>query len=123
MSRRGVALAFSAVLAASVSAAGAPTATFAHDTSTPQGHLQEDLVQPHDRATERRLDQHTMAVTATDAAAAAAGAGSASEVGQWGPVVDWPVVAVHMALLENGKVLAYDSIGDNATESYPVQDH
>ena len=28
-----------------------------------------------------------------------------------------------MALLANGKVLAYDSMGDNATESYPVQDH
>jgi hypothetical protein len=44
-------------------------------------------------------------------------------VGQWGPVVDWPVVGVHVALLPNGKVLAYDSIGDNATETYPVQDH
>ena len=44
-------------------------------------------------------------------------------MGQWGPVVDWPVVAVHAALLPNGKVLAYDSIGDKATETYPVQDH
>ena len=43
--------------------------------------------------------------------------------GQWGPVVDWPVIGVHVALLPNGKVLAYDSVGDNATESYPVQDH
>ena len=89
-----------------------------------QGHLQEDRVPPHDRATERRLEQHTKAVTAADAAAAAATVtGSADQVGQWGPVVDWPVVAVHMALLPNGKVLAYDSMGDNATESYPVQDH
>ena len=44
-------------------------------------------------------------------------------MGQWGPVVDWPVVGVHVALLENGKVLAYDSVGDNATETYPVHDH
>ena len=44
-------------------------------------------------------------------------------MGEWGPVVDWPVVGVHVALLPNGKVLAYDSIGDNATETYPVQDH
>ena len=44
-------------------------------------------------------------------------------MGQWGPVVDWPVVGVHVALLENGKVLAYDSVGDNAAESYPVHDH
>jgi Domain of unknown function (DUF1929)/Bacterial Ig-like domain len=123
MSQRGAAFVFSAALAASVFAAGAPTAALAHDTSTPQGHLQEDMVPPHDRATERRLEQHTMAVTATDAAAAAAVVtGSTSQVGQWGPVVDWPVVGVHVALLENGKVLAYDSIGDNATETYPIQD-
>ena len=32
-------------------------------------------------------------------------------------------IGVHVALLPNGKVLAYDSIGDNATETYPVQDH
>ena len=44
-------------------------------------------------------------------------------MGQWGPVVDWPVVGVHVALLPNGKVLAYDSVGDNATETYPVHDH
>jgi hypothetical protein len=123
MSQRGAAFVFSAALAASVFAAGAPTAAFAHDPSTPQGHLQEDRVPPHDRATERRLEQHTMAVTAAHAAAAAAAVtGSASQVGQWGPVVDWPVVGVHVALLGNGKVLAYDSIGDKATETYAVQD-
>ena len=44
-------------------------------------------------------------------------------MGEWGPVVDWPVVGVHVALLPDGKVLAYDSIGDNATETYPVHDH
>ena len=65
-----------------------------------------------------------MAVTATDSAAAAAAVtGSTSQVGQWGPVVDWPVVGVHVALLGNGKVLAYDSIGDKATETYQIQDH
>jgi Domain of unknown function (DUF1929)/Bacterial Ig-like domain len=123
MSRRGAAFVFSAALAASVFAAGVPTAAFAHDPSTPQGHLQEDRVPPHDRATERQLEQHTMAVTAAHAAAAAAAVtGSASQVGQWGPVVDWPVVGVHVALLGNGKVLAYDSIGDKATETYAVQD-
>jgi Domain of unknown function (DUF1929)/Bacterial Ig-like domain len=123
MFRRGAAFVFSAALAASVFAAGAPTAAFAHPTSTPQGHLQEDRIPPHARATERRLEQHTMAVTAGHAAAAAAAVtGSTSQVGQWGPVVDWPVVGMHVALLENGKVLAYDSIGDNATETYEIQD-
>ena len=46
--------------------------------------------------------------------------GTEGDVGQWGPVIDWPVVGVHVALLPNGKVLAYDSVGDNATETYPV---
>ena len=60
-----------------------------------------------------------MAVTAADAAAAAAAVtGDAGQVGQWGPVVDWPVVAINAGLLPNGKVLAYDSVGDGATETF-----
>ena len=55
--------------------------------------------------------------------AAAAVPGTADEVGSWSAPVDWPVVGVHVALLPNGKVLAYDSVGDHATESYPVHDH
>jgi fibronectin type 3 domain-containing protein len=58
--------------------------------------------------------------TATDAQAAeAAVAGNEHEVGSWGPLVDWPVVGVHAALLANGKVLVYDSVGDRATETFP----
>jgi hypothetical protein len=95
----------------------------AHRVSTAAGHQAEDAV-VHTAAQERRLDAHTRAVSAATAMAAAAEtAGNPHDVGQWGPVVNWPVVAVHTALLPNGKVLAYDSIGDNATESYPVQDH
>ena len=55
-------------------------------------------------------------------AAAAAVAANEHEVGRWGPLVDWPVVGVHVALLPNGKVLAYDSVGDRATETFPVHD-
>ena len=78
----------------------------------------------HTVAQERALEAHTRVVTSADAkAAAAAVAGAPQDAGQWGPVVDWPVIGVHVALLPNGKVLAYDSVGDNATESYPVQDH
>ena len=85
-------------------------------------HAAEDTV-VHTAAQEQALDAHTRAVSASDAqTAAAAVAGAPQDVGEWGPVVDWPVVAVHVALLPNGKVLAYDSIGDNATETYPVQD-
>ncbi len=41
-------------------------------------------------------------------------------VGQWSPVFDLPIVSIHNALLPNGKVLMWDSVGDLPTESYPV---
>jgi hypothetical protein len=103
----------------------AAAAAFAHDQapSTVQGHIEEDSV-AHDPAMERRLERRTSAATATDAEVAAATVtGNEGQVGQWGPVVDWPVVAIHAALLENGKVLAYDSVGDKASETYEVHDH
>ena len=119
MSRLGVTLVASLV----VIALAAPGAG-AHDgVETAAGHASEDAV-THTAAQERALDDHTRAVTAFAAsAAAAATAGAPQDVGEWGPVVDWPVVGVHVALLPDGKVLAYDSIGDNATETYPVHDH
>src|SRR3954467_14464605 len=101
----------------------APAARAHDDVSTAAGHEAEDAV-VHTPAQERALDAHTRAVTGVAAAAAAAVvAGAPQDVGEWGPITDWPVVGVHVALLPNGKVLAYDSIGDNATETYPVQDH
>ena len=33
--------------------------------------------------------------------------------------MNWPVVGIHEALLPNGKVLAYDTVGDAATETFP----
>jgi hypothetical protein len=119
LSRLGVALIASLVVTALV----APSAG-AHDgVTTAADHAAEDAV-THTAAQERALDAHTRAVSARDArATAAAVAAAPQDVGQWGPVVDWPVIGVHVALLANGKVLAYDSIGDNATETYPVQDH
>src|SRR3954467_3065145 len=87
-------------------------------------HGAEDSVTLDHVAKEPRLSTITSRRTAADAAAAAAAVtGTEGDVGQWSPVVDWPVVGVHVALLPNGKVLAYDSVGDNATETYPVHDH
>ena len=84
-------------------------------------HEAEDNV-VHDGAIEQRLQAHTRQATAAYAqAAAAAVSGTPDQVGRWGPVVDWPVVAVHVALLSDGLVLAYDSVGDHATETYPAQ--
>jgi hypothetical protein len=119
LSRLGVTLIASLVVTALV----APGAG-AHDgVTTAAGHAAEDAV-THTAAQERALEAHTRGVTAHDARAAAAAVAEApQDVGQWGPVVDWPVVGVHVALLPNGKVLAYDSIGDHATETYPVHDH
>jgi hypothetical protein len=126
MGPRRTALVFSVALVASISATGTPPAALAHDgaSSTIRGHAEEDSVAPLDPGAERQLEQHTVAATATDAGAAAATVtGNEDQVGQWGPVVDWPVVGINVALLDNGKVLAYDSVGDNATETYPIQDH
>jgi hypothetical protein len=113
-----------AVLIASIVTVLAAPAAQAHDeVATAASHLAEDAV-THTAAEERALDQRTLAASAPDAkAAAAAVAAAPQDAGEWGPVVNWPVVGVHVALLPNGKVLAYDSIGDNATETYPIQDH
>jgi Domain of unknown function (DUF1929)/Bacterial Ig domain len=119
VSRPGVLVTASLFMAALL----APCA-WAHDgIMTPAEHAAEDSVTLTPKQ-ERTLNAHTRAVSSRYARAAAAMiAGGPQDVGEWGPVVDWPVVGVHVALLPNGKVLAYDSIGDNATETYPVQDH
>ena len=75
-------------------------------------------------ADEPRLERLTSRATAHDAAVAAAAVrGSEGQVGQWGPVTDWPVVGVHVALLPNGKVLAYDSASDDSADTYDEHDH
>ena len=108
------------VVASIVVTALLPAAAFGHGV---ESHQAEDSV-VHAAAAEPQLTSRTSQATARDAAvAAAAVTGTEGDVGQWGPVVDWPVVGVHVALLPNGKVLAYDSVGDNATETYPVHDH
>ena len=118
LSRLGVALIASLVVTALV----LPGAE-AHDgIMTRAGHAAEDAV-VLTAAQERALDAHTRAVSAMTRGAAEALPGAPQDFGEWGPAVDWPVVGVHVALLPNGKVLAYDSVGDLATERYPVHDH
>src|ERR671931_38838 len=110
------------VLVVSIVVASAVPAAWAHDgVETPAGHAAEDAV-IHTPAQERWLQARTRAIT-RGAARAAQVAGGPQDVGRWGPVVNWPVVGVHVALLPNGKVLAYDSVGDAATETFPVHDH
>ena len=117
-SRLGVALIASLVVTALLT----PVAG-AHDgIMTSAGHAAEDAV-VLTPAQERALDAHTRTVSSMRRGAAAALPLAPQDFGEWGPVVDWPVVGVHVALLPNGKVLAYDSIGDLATEKYVLQDH
>ena len=101
-------------------ALGVPAAVLAHDINTSAGHKAEDEV-VHDAATEARLNSETQLRSSwASQATAAAVATDPGQVGQWGQVVDWPVVGIHVALLPNGKVLAWDSVGDAATETFPV---
>jgi hypothetical protein len=41
-------------------------------------------------------------------------------VGQWSPVLNLPIVAIHNAVLPNGKVLMWDSVSDLPSESYAL---
>jgi galactose oxidase-like protein len=111
-----------AATAAALIAMAAPAAALAHESV--EDHMQDDASTPKTAQEERALTRQTLTATAADArAAAAAVPGAPDDIGTWSAPVDWPVVGVHVALLPNGKVLAYDSVGDHATESYPVQDH
>lgn len=40
--------------------------------------------------------------------------------GSWSSVVNTEVIPIFQAVLPNGKVLMWDSVGDNASETYPV---
>src|SRR5215211_6440022 len=119
MSARCAALVTSALLAGAAPGI-LPSAGLAHGG---RSHQSEDSA-PHRAADEPALSSFTSRATARDAATAlAAVAAPAQDVGSWGPVTAWPVVGVHVALLPNGKVLAHDSVGDKAAESYAVHDH
>jgi hypothetical protein len=46
----------------------------------------------------------------------------AAVIGQWGPLMSWPLVAVHMALLHTGQVLAWDAWELSSTNSARLWD-
>lgn len=43
--------------------------------------------------------------------------------GSWSPPFSLPLVPIHTMLMVNGKVLMWDSVGDNPAESYPTPEH
>jgi hypothetical protein len=91
-------------------------------------HMLEDLAQTpinviekQTRANAVRIQKAT-GVRPGAARTRAAVAADPGKSGSWSAVVDTPVVPVFQAVLPNGKVLIWDSVGDNAAESYPVHD-
>ena len=137
--RRGVIASglLSALLVFGASAAGPATAgalptghvhahaeEHAHDHDDQQ-HMAEDLVGTPIRVIEQRTGENAARVqrqtgvrpgTARSTARVAA---DPAQSGSWSPVVGTPVVPVFEAVLPNGKVLIWDSVGDNAAETYP----
>ena len=88
-------------------------------------HMAQDLVGTPIREIEQQTAANAARIqretgrrpgTAQTRAAVAADPGQS---GSWSPVVGTPVVPVFTAVLPNGKVLTWDSVGDNAAESYP----
>jgi hypothetical protein len=96
----------------------APPTAPAHPEDAASQHATEDSAIP-DPATQMRLTQETVKRSAApSAAAAAAVSGDPGQSGQWGPLENWPVVAIHAALLPNGQVLAHDAVGDKSYTAY-----
>jgi len=88
-------------------------------------HMAEDLVGTPIRVIEERTAANAARIqretgrrpgTARSKAAVSADPGQS---GSWSPVIGTPVIPVFQAVLPNGKVLIWDSVGDNSTETYP----
>lgn len=93
--------------------AGVPMSTIERETRTSAIAIKRDTgVAPGGRAPGQRV---------ANARASRAAAADPDIGGQWSAVVGTPVVPVFQAVLPNGKVLMWDSVGDGATESYPDQ--
>jgi hypothetical protein len=119
---------FGALLAAA--AFMLPAAAAAHETSqrgltAAERHRAADLADVSVSELERRVRARTNALgvqpgTREDAARLAATT-DPGLTGSWSPVIPAPVVPVAEALLPNGKILMWDSVGDGPTESYADQ--
>ena len=70
---------------------------------------------------QRRLNHHTRVRSASEARAAAALSGTPDQIGKWGPVVNWPVVAIFTSLLRMARS-SRTTRRRSATETYPDAD-
>jgi hypothetical protein len=86
-------------------------------------HLRQDTVpavalRTSERTRDRTLGLQRLLGALGPRAAAATSGGDPALLGRWSDLDPWPIVAIQAALLPNGAVLAYDSVGDAAAESY-----
>ena len=100
----------------------------AHAEDDSREHMAEDLVGTPIRVIEKqtadtaaRIQRQTGLRPGTTRSKAAVAADPGIS-GSWSSVVGTPVVPIFQAVLPNGKILMWDSVGDNAAESYPVHD-
>jgi hypothetical protein len=96
-----------------------------HEHDDGPEHIAEDLVGTPMRIIEERTAknaariQRETGVRPGMARTRAAVVADAGQSGSWSPVVGTTVVPVFTAVLPNGKVLIWDSVGDDPAESYP----
>lgn len=96
-------------------------------------HAEQDLagvsmekIEKETRANARKIEAltgeapggRTAGQQAADQEASSTAAADPGRGGRWSPVTDTPVVPVFQAVLPNGKVLMWDSVGDDPAEGY-----
>jgi hypothetical protein len=89
------------------------------DEMTADEHFREDFV-IMDAATEAELATSMAPGHGLRPVQAAEAMSDPAVVGSWSAVQEWPVVAIHATLLANGKVLAFDSVGDAPATAYAI---
>jgi len=85
---------------------------------TPIDQIERETAVNADRVLRETGRRPGTAVRSTSATGVSADPGVS---GAWSAVIDTEVVPVFQAVLPDGKVLMWDSVGDNAAETYPVQ--
>ena len=131
-SKRGVRGAIVAALIVAQLVQIIPVPVYAHDGEDHDdtAHAAQDLAGTSITEIEKKTAENKRAITKSTGIepGSARGAGlSAAAVsadpgvsGSWSSVINTEVVPIFQAVLPNGKVLMWDSVGDNASETYPT---
>src|SRR4051794_33538881 len=102
----------------------APATAAAHPLTAAEQHAVADLAGVPVTTLERRVNRLARELghrPGTRVGARASATGDPGTVGSWSGVIPAPVIPIFEALLPNGKILMWDSVGDNATETYTDQ--